>query len=244
MDWISAAMTREAAPGLRDLSREFITFLKYNRNVSPHTTRAYDTDVSQFLDHAAAARGCAVSELQISDFDTPAVRGYLDELHKRGNSRTSAARRLSAVRMFAKYLVREERLSDNPAELVVGPKRDATLPEHLSGSETEQLLAAPDASTLAGRRDRAILELFYASGLRLSELVDVDLEDINLNSRVVRVRGKGRKERLVPFNSAAADRLQADACRSRGDGVLAGSVAVLARRGASRSMLDGGSRCS
>src|SRR3989337_539610 len=93
-----------ASPALRDLSREFLAFLRYNRNVSPHTLRGYDTDVSQFLAHLAARRGCRPSELTTSDFDTDGVRGYLGELHERGNSRASAARRLAGVRAFAKYL--------------------------------------------------------------------------------------------------------------------------------------------
>lgn len=202
-------MSRAAAiPGLRDLSREFLTFLRYNRNVSPHTLRAYDTDVSQFLAHLASARGCAVSELTLADFLTDGVRGYMAELHERGNARASTARRLAAVRAFARYLVREDRLADDPTGLVGAPRKEKTLPAHLGPDDTTRLLAAPDASTIAGRRDRAILELFYASGLRLSELVDIDLEDLNLHGRVLRVRGKGSKERLVPFNAHAADAIR------------------------------------
>ena len=87
-----------ATPGLRELSREFLTFLRYNRNLSPHTLRAYETDVGQFLTHLAGVRGCAVSELTLADFQTDGVRGYLAELHDRGNTRASSARRLAAVR--------------------------------------------------------------------------------------------------------------------------------------------------
>ena len=202
-------MSRQSAvSGLRDLSRDFLTFLKYNRNVSPHTLRAYDTDIAQFLSHLAATRRRPVSELTPADFDSDGVRGYLAELHDRGNSRSSSARRLAAVRAFARYLVREERLPDDPTALVGAPRKEKTLPAHLDTRDTERLLAAPDVSSIAGRRDHAILELFYASGLRLSELVDLDLEDLNLNSRVLRVRGKGGKERLVPFNAIAADAIR------------------------------------
>lgn len=197
-----------AAPGLRDLSREFLTFLRYNRNVSPHTLRAYETDVDQFMAHLADARKCAVSALTLADFQTDGVRGYLAHLHDRGNTRSSSARRLAAVRAFAKYLVREERLADDPTALVGAPRKERTLPAHLGADDTTRLLAAPDTSSIPGRRDRAILELFYASGLRLSELVDMDLEDLNLNSRVLRVRGKGGKERLVPFNEHAGDAIR------------------------------------
>jgi integrase/recombinase XerC len=197
-----------ATSGLRDLSREFLTFLRYNRNLSPHTLRAYETDVSLFLAHLAGVRTCPVSELTLTDFHTDGVRGYLAGLHDRGNARASSARRLAAVRAFAKYLVREERLADDPTALVGAPRKERTLPAHLGSDDTTRLLAAPDTATVPGRRDRAILELFYASGLRLSELVDMDLEDLNLSSRVLRVRGKGGKERLVPFNAHAGDAIR------------------------------------
>jgi integrase/recombinase XerC len=190
------------------LSREFLTFLRYNRNLSPHTLRAYETDVSQFLTHLAGTRRGPVSDLTLADFQTEGVRGYLAGLHDRGNARSSSARRLAAVRAFAKYLVREERLADDPTSLVGAPRKERTLPAHLGPDDTTRLLAAPDTSSIPGRRDRAILELFYASGLRLSELVDMDLEDLNLNSRVLRVRGKGGKERLVPFNAHAGDAIR------------------------------------
>jgi integrase/recombinase XerC len=194
---------------LKDHIRHFLQFLRFNRNVSPHTLRAYDTDLSQFLTHLAARDGVKASEIAVGRFDPDGVRGFLAELHERGNSRASAGRRLAALRTFARYLVREELLADDPTALVGAPRKEQTLPAHLAVDEVNQLLAAPDLATPAGRRDRAILELFYASGLRLSELVDLDLEDVNLSSRVVRVRGKGGKERLVPFGRSAADAIRA-----------------------------------
>jgi integrase/recombinase XerC len=201
-------MSRSDTPGLKDLSRQFLTFLKLNQNVSPHTLRAYDTDVTQFLTHLSGRHERPASELAVPHFDTDGVRGYMAELHDRGNSRASGARRLAAVRAFAKYLVREDLLPDDPTALVGAPRKERTLPAHLGAEDMGRLLDAPDGATVAGRRDRAILELFYASGLRLSELVGMDLEDLNLSGRVVRVRGKGGKERLVPFNPKAADAIR------------------------------------
>jgi integrase/recombinase XerC len=189
--------------------QEFLSFLQFNRNVSPHTLRAYETDLAQLVDHLAARAGCPPSQVAIARFDVEGVRGFLEELHDRGNSRSSAARRLAACRTFARYLIREELIEDDPTALVGAPRKDQTLPEHLPEDDMTRLLAAPDTSTVGGRRDRAILELFYASGLRLSELVDLDLEDTNLSSRVVRVRGKGGKERLVPFNRPTAEAIRA-----------------------------------
>lgn len=193
---------------LKEHLREFVRFLSLNRNASPHTVRAYDTDLTQFLDHTAGMLDLKPSQVSPSAFNADAVRSFLDELHARGNSSTSAARRLAALRTFARYLVREGVLPDDPTQLVGAPRAQQHLPSHLEIEQMEQLLAVPDTTTKAGRRDRAILELFYASGLRLSELVGLDLEDVNLAGRIVRVRGKGGKERLVPFNTSTSDALR------------------------------------
>jgi integrase/recombinase XerC len=194
---------------LREQVRAFIAFLRYNRNASPHTVAAYDSDLMRFVDFLATRARCKPSQLDVGRFDADAVRDFLGDLHRRGLSRASAARRLAALRSLAKHLVREGAIALDPTQLVGTPTREQSLPAHLGLDEMDRLLAAPDASTLAGRRDRAILELFYASGLRLSELVDLDLDAVNLPGRVVRVRGKGGKERLVPFNPPAAEALRA-----------------------------------
>jgi integrase/recombinase XerC len=188
--------------------RQFLEFLRYNRNVSPHTLRAYDTDVTQFLSAVASATRTAVAEVPVHAFTTEAVRDFLGTLHDRGISRASSARRLAAVRTFARYLVREEVLGEDPTALVGTPRKEQRLPAHLPVDDMNRLLDAPDRATVGGRRDLAILELFYASGLRLSELVGLDLGDVNLSSRIARVAGKGGKERLVPFNKAAAEAIR------------------------------------
>ncbi len=193
---------------LKDHSRAFVAYLKLNRNVSPNTVRAYDTDVTQFLEFIAAHDGVKPSQVAPARLDAIAIRDFLGDLHKRGLSRASTARRLSALRTFAKYLVREGVLSEDATQLVGAPKREQSLPAHLGHAEIDALLVSPDVSTVAGRRDRAILELFYASGLRLSELAGADLEDINLSGRMIRVRGKGGKERLLPFNNSAGDAIK------------------------------------
>ena len=193
---------------LKDTIREFLQFLKLNRNASPHTVRAYDTDLTQFLEHAAGILGVKPSQVPVRALDADALRSFLDDLHARGNTRASAARRLAALRTFSKYLVRESLLSEDPTQLVGSPRKEQTLPAHLELEQMDRVLAVPDASTPAGRRDRAILELFYGSGLRLSELVGLDLDDVNLSGRIVRVRGKGGKERLVPFNKATGEALR------------------------------------
>jgi site-specific recombinase XerD len=131
------------------------------------------------------------------------------DLYRQGHARTSVARKLSALRAFSRYLRREGWIENDPAALAVGPKREQKIPAHLSVDEMSRLLEMPDVSRALGRRDRAILELFYASGLRLSELVSLDLEEVNLRARMVRVMGKGAKERLVPFNTTTEDSIRA-----------------------------------
>ena len=184
--------------------KEFIEFVRLNRNASAHTVRAYDSDLSQLIAHVARERGIKRAEVTPAHLDRDAIRSFLAALYKSGRTRASAARKLAAVRTFLKYLRREELIDDDPGALVATPKREVRMPAHLSEKEMDTLLAAPDAGSPLGRRDRAILELFYASGLRLSELVGIDADDVDLASRRVRVLGKGGKERIVPFNQSTA----------------------------------------
>ncbi len=179
---------------------EFLEHLRLNENASLHTIRAYESDLSQFLEFLAGRLERRRADLTPAEFDHLHIREFLGDLHTRGNSRASAARKLAAIRTFGRYMRREGVLDGDPAALVGTPKREQRLPAHLGEAEMTKLLEMPDTSRPLGRRDRAILELFYASGLRLSELVGLDLDDVNLNGRMVRVLGKGRKERLVPFN--------------------------------------------
>ena len=163
--------------------KAFLQYLALNRNASAHTVRAYDSDLTQFLAHAAGGAGVKVRELVPRQLDRLALRGFLGDLHKQGRSRASAARKLAAVRTFLRYLRREELIDDDHGSLVATPKRDIRMPAHLSESEMSALLDAPSVATPFGRRDRAILELFYASGMRLSELAGLDVDDVNLRDR-------------------------------------------------------------
>jgi len=188
--------------------REFLDYIRLNRNASAHTVAAYESDLSQFLAFAGRERGTR-GALEPKHLDLDLIRGFLGELYRQGQARASVARKVSALRTFVRYLRREGWIDSDPAALAVAPKREQKVPAHLSVDEMSQLLDAPDASTPLGRRDRAILELFYASGIRLSELVALDLDDVDLAGRMVRVMGKGRKERIVPFNQKASAALRA-----------------------------------
>jgi integrase/recombinase XerC len=188
---------------------QFLDHLRLNENASAHTVRAYESDLGQFVSFLARHLGSRTSEIAASAFDHLHIRAFLGDLHKRGNSRASAARKLAAIRTFGRYMRREGAIDGDPGALVGTPRREQRLPAHLGESEMSRLLDMPDVSVPLGRRDRAILELFYASGLRLSELVALGLEDVNLSARVVRVTGKGRKERIVPFNHTTGEALRA-----------------------------------
>jgi integrase/recombinase XerC len=194
---------------VKETLRDFLAFLKLNRNASVHTVRAYDGDVSQFLTYMSAECHRPRPDLQPAEITRPIIRGFLADLFRQGESRATAARKLAAVRSFLRYLKRQGLIESDPGLLVSTPKREQKIPRHLEVDEMTRLLETPDVSQPLGRRDRAILELLYASGLRLSELTGLDLEDINLGSRMVRVMGKGRKERLVPFNRSAAAAIRA-----------------------------------
>jgi integrase/recombinase XerC len=194
--------------GVTGALRAFVDYLALNRHLSPHSVRAYQSDVEQYLARTAAARGGPLSRLQVADLDADSVRHFVTELNRADQARASVARKLSGVRTFLRFLVREGLLPHDPSVAAVAPRRDRTVPRHLSEADMTALLETPDTTTPLGRRDRAMLELFYASGLRLSELVGLDLEDVHLPARMVRVLGKGGKERLLPFNRSAEQALR------------------------------------
>jgi integrase/recombinase XerC len=188
---------------MREHLKAFLEYLRYNRNASAHTVRAYESDVEQYLASVASSCGRRIGELTGADLQPETVRQHIADLGRKGDARSSVARKVSALRSFVRYLRREELIDHNPTALAVTPRREQTLPVHLTEDEMTRLLETPDAREPLGRRDRAILELFYASGLRLSELESLDLENIDLSARMLRVMGKGGKERMIPFNQAA-----------------------------------------
>jgi integrase/recombinase XerC len=216
---------------MKAVLKDFLQHLR-RRDVSRHTVTAYENDVATFLKHTSQIRQKPLDELIPADVDAFAIRAFLGELHKLRISASSSARKLSAIRTFVKFLRREDLIENDPSSLVAAPKKPQTIPAHLTIDEMTKLLEMPDASTPLGRRDRAILELFYASGLRLSELVGLGIEDVNLTSRIVRVLGKGKKERLVPFNNSTGDAIRAY-LKDRAS--LTGSVRLQADRGTGKS---------
>ena len=175
----------------------FLLHLSAERRLSPHTVEAYSHDL-RLLSAFAAGRGRAVSAL-----DRAGIEAFVRELMAEGRAPRSVARMVASIRTFFRYLVVNGGLSASPAEEVRAPRSIRTLPTFLSAEEVDRLLAAPDVSTPRGLRDRAMIELLYATGLRVSELVALRPVDVNLEEGVVTTLGKGRKQRLVPIGDEA-----------------------------------------
>lgn len=186
----------------------FLHSLDVEENASPNTLRSYRGDLQQLLDFAARRGGCQPSELTVEAFDQALVRSFLVALLRRASA-SSTARKLSAIRKLSRHLLRSGVLSADPTAGVAAPRQDKRLPNHLTVDDVFRLLAAPDASTPAGLRDRAILEVVYSAGLRVSEVVGLNWDDVDDHLELLRIRGKGRKERVVPVGRAALDALAA-----------------------------------
>jgi integrase/recombinase XerC len=199
----------------------FLEHLELERGLSEHTLRAYRGDLESFLGFLRADYH-GRERVSPSEVDPPAVRAFLAWLARRGSGRKSQGRALSAVRGLFRYASREGLVESNPASGIPTPKAPRTLPRHLRPHEIEALLDAPASREGAlAVRDRALLELLYATGLRVSELVSLDWRDLDLDGRVLRVLGKGGKERMVPFGRQATAALRA--WLQEWDGVRAGA---------------------
>ena len=187
--------------------RAFLDHLAMDRDASPRTLRSYCrdlADVDGFL-----ARAFSGLTLTIEDLDPRLVRAWVADMHDRGLAASTIARRLSALRSFFRWRIERGEASSNPAAEVSNPKRTQRLPGRLDVEDVDSLLGAPPDDTPAGLRDRAMLELLYGAGLRVAELGGLDMDDVRLSDRTLRVLGKGRRERIVPFGTRAADALRA-----------------------------------
>jgi len=182
---------------------EFLDYLRYERNASAHTIAGYRRDLGQFIDYIEE-RGSSLRKV-----DNVQIRGFMARLHERKLMKSSSARKLAAIRSFFRFAVKKKWVSENPARMVATPKQEQHVPSFLSEQEMAGFLEIPDSGKPLDLRDRALLELLYASGIRVSELVGINLEDMSLGERLIRVRGKGKKERLLPFGRVAGERLAA-----------------------------------
>lgn len=178
----------------------FLKYLETIKNASAHTLRNYALDLQHFDKHAQG--------ISLEQIDKRLLRSYLAMLSDKGSSKRTMLRRLSSLRSFFKYLMREKGVQHNPLEEIESPKLEKKLPASLSYEQVERLFAQPDIKDYLGFRDRCIMELFYSSGLRVSELVNLSRSDFDSVNHSLRIFGKGKKERVVPITKTAAEWLQ------------------------------------
>lgn len=174
----------------------FLNFLDAEKNASPHTIKNYRSDLKEFFEFLGDAGS-------LRDINYLAIRKFLAFLKEKEDLKSTMSRKLACLKSFFKYLTREQLVEANPASSIVTPKRDKRLPSFLEINETERLIEAARGQSWEMKRDRAILETLYSSGVRVSELVGLDTQDVDLLSGLLKVRGKGRKERIVPVGSCA-----------------------------------------
>ena len=188
-----------------DVEEEFINYLRYERNMSPETIRAYEKDLHQFLRFFSGDEGAKVNPAEI---DSLRIREYLAYLKEKNYQKTTVVRKLATVRSFYKCLLRKGYVTTNPLADIPTPKVEKKVPHFLSTDEVEKLLNAPEGNSFQAVRDRAILETLYSTGLRVSELTALNISDIDFTTEVIKARGKGDRERIVPLGSFALQALK------------------------------------
>ena len=203
---------------------KFKTYLEIEKGASPHTITNYISDLEEFSSY--------LGEKKIDQVDHLTLRGFLAKMRGRNLSRRSTARKMASLRSFFKFLYREDLITKNPASSISTPKVDKKLPVFLDERKMVKLVTAPDVNSLLGRRDRAILETLYASGIRVSELVGLDTSRVDFISGMVKVMGKGRKERLCPIGEKAVEAIRKYVDMKNVKGPAAGAKALfLNKRG-------------
>lgn len=192
---------------MNELIRGFETYLTSERNVSENTRMAYIGDLEDFTEYLYK-NGYIRNGQEIVNIEAEAIRTYLGYLFRQKVKKVTVNRKISSLRAFYKYLIRNGKTKTNPAEMIQTAKTERYIPNFLSVDEMFELLKSQKDKSISGLRNLAILELFYSSGLRLSELAGLNVADLNLKEALVKVRGKGRKERIVPVGSPARSILQ------------------------------------
>ena len=200
-------MPHEAPQGHKDIA-DFLRYLWVEKNASQNTLRSYEGDLLQFLSYLTLRGDLPSASIDWKDINPLLIRSFLCELISKGNMKSSVARKLASLRTFFKYLLRQGKIVFNPAQRVASPKLPRKLSSFLSADEATALLESADTPTPQGLRDRSILEVFYGGGIRLSELVGLDLCDLDMEAGLIRVLGKGGKERVVPIGSYAISALR------------------------------------
>lgn len=215
---------------LSPVLEQFVNYLRFERHFSPYTGRCYEADLRQYADHlsssaahaagqgghpghpggdaATAALPAAELDSRIGAADAMTIRGFLTHLDGFGYSAATIARKIATLRSFYKWLQKRGSIATNPMVLIRTPKQGKRLPKAIGVEQVDKLLSQPDNRDTLGSRDRAILETLYSTGVRVSELVDLDRRDVDMTEQMLHVRGKGKKERLVPLGTHAVSAIR------------------------------------
>lgn len=185
------------ADKMRKEISQFLASLKHEKNASPHTIASYKRDLLQLAGYLEERK------VVLKEIDNVILRGFLARLQENQNKKSTVARKLAAIRSFFQFCIKKKWLEDNPAKAVATPKQEKHVPSFLSEDEMAQFLDLPQTTQPLDLRDKAALELLYATGMRVSELAGLNLDDLNFSERLIRVRGKGKKERIIPFGKKA-----------------------------------------
>lgn len=181
---------------------KYLRYLNIERNASPHTIKSYKNDLNQFLAYCSEHFRVDAAEVDIDWVERLTIRLWLGELSEEGLARNTIARKVAAIRSFFKYAFKRGMAEQNPAHLLIVPKRKQALPKTANPEDLDRMMELAGGESPKSAQDRAILELFYSTGIRLGELVSLNVEDVNFDLKQIRVMGKGSKQRIVPLGGA------------------------------------------
>ncbi len=188
---------------MKELIEKYLRYLSIERNASEHTITSYNNDLNQLLRFASAELEADASSLDINRIDRLTIRLWLGALSEDGMTKTTIARKVASLRSFFKYCFKRGHIQKNPAHLLIVPKKEKRLPKTVLLEDIQRMMDLSEGDEPTIVQDRAILELFYSTGIRLSELTDINIRDIDLQNQQLIVRGKGNKERIVPLGKPA-----------------------------------------
>ena len=193
---------------MKEAIDKYLRYLRIERNASPHTITSYKNDLDQFLRYCSESFDTPEESISLNGIERLTIRLWLGELSEKGLAKNTIARKVAALRSFFKYCFKRGMVERNPAHLLIVPKRDQPLPKTANPEDLDRMMDLAETDTPQGAQDRAILELFYSTGIRLSELVSLDLDDINFDLNQIKVLGKGSKQRIVPLGEASVGALR------------------------------------
>lgn len=193
---------------MKVIINKYLKYLSVEKNASPHTITSYENDLSSFLEFCAEQEDVDIENVKINSITRLTIRLWLGELSEQGLAKSSISRKVAALRSFFKYCFKRGHIEKNPAHLLVVPKKDRTLPKTVNTADIERMMDSIETETPVGKQDKALLELFYGTGIRLSELINLNLSQLDLRNNQISVIGKGNKQRIIPLGNKAVAALK------------------------------------